>query len=121
MIHPDPEYKKVGDVSRYWIKLLIGKIALFVGSITMLILLSILQKNHHIGPFGTYAMLLLAIAGIVALFAWDFWPSKNCPQCYSKMLRRRIRPANPTPASEEAMILCCPHCKTYFDLKVSTE
>ncbi|MBK1883440.1 hypothetical protein JIN85_13520 [Luteolibacter pohnpeiensis] len=121
MTHPDPEFQKVGELSRYWIKLLLSKLALFTAIIAMLILLGILQKNDHIGTFGTYAILLLAIAGIVAFFTWDLSPSLNCPRCHSKMLKRKVHPTNSLSASEEVMILCCPSCKIYFDLKVSIE
>jgi hypothetical protein len=121
MTHPDPEYKKVGELSHYWVRLVIGKITLFVGSIAILMLISMLQSSRHIGTIGTWVLLMMAVVGFIALFAWDFWPSKCCPNCKAPMKKCRIRPAHPSPPAEEAMILSCQHCKTYIDLKVSIE
>lgn len=92
---------------------------LFLGSILVLILLSHLQKVGAIGVVETWSLVALALAGCVAAFAWDFWPSKKCPLCSSKMRRERVRPENPSPPSEVAMVLCCQGCKVYVDLKVS--
>jgi hypothetical protein len=121
MKHPDPEYRKIGELRHFWMKLVVGKVSLFAGSFALLILLSYLQNCGMIGAAGTYAMLGLAVTGFIALCAWDFWPSKRCPGCHAKMKKCRIRPTNLSPPSEEAMILCCRQCKTYIDLQVSTE
>ena len=121
MTHPDPEYKKVGELRHYGVRLVVGKIAIFVSSIAILVLISMLQSRGHLGTLGSLALLMMAAAGFIALFAWDFWPSRCCPNCKAPMKKCRVRPTQPSPPSEEAMILSCHNCKTYMDLKVSIE
>lgn len=121
MTHPDPDFRKVGELHHYWAKLVFGKAVLFVVIFCVLCLLGRLQENGRIGTVGTYAMIALALAGLMGLVMWDFSPSRHCPDCHAKMKRRRIRPKTPSPPSEEGMILCCNRCKTYIDLKVSID
>lgn len=121
MKHPDPQYRKVGELEHFWVKLLVGKILLVSSSVALFICGADLQKSDRIGAVGVLVILAFAVAGFIALFVWDFWPSRRCPECHDKMKRCRIRPENPSPASEEAMVLSCDRCKTYVDLNVSME
>lgn len=121
MKHPDPEYRQVGEMKSFGCKFLLGKIALFIISLIALIFSFQLV---HIGRPGAWVFaifLLVAIVGFIALFRWNFWPSKLCPSCHSPMEKTYIHPADLCPPSEQAMILSCPRCKTYIDLGVSTE
>lgn len=116
-----PEYRKVGELNRHWIKLVASKALLFMGSFAALLLLGHLQERGQIGVVGSCGLVALAVSGLVALFTWDFWPSRRCPDCHANMQRCQVRPSRPSPPSEKAMVLCCHRCKTYVDLNVSTD
>lgn len=121
MTHPDPDFRKVGELPHFGTRLLLGKAGLFAALFFILALLGWLQAKGQIGTLGTYAMIALALAALLALMLWDFSPSRHCPECHARMKPSRVRPRMPSPPAEEAMILCCQRCKTYIDLQVSSE
>jgi hypothetical protein len=118
MTHPDPNYRKIAMVSRFWIRLVVGKLSLFAGAFLFLIAGSELQKQEMPGDLGSYALIIAAIASMVGAFTWNFWPRKACPQCGTIMRGRNIRPKN---QKGRVMILCCHTCKLFIDLGVSSD
>jgi hypothetical protein len=73
------EYSRVGTVPHFARRLILGKIALFVGLIATILMLSFLQERSLVGAGGTYFLVALLIAQGVALFTWDFAPHVRCP------------------------------------------
>lgn len=116
MTHPEPDYRKTAVMTRFWMRFVAGKISLFLGAILMVILTAKLQAKGLLGTAGTYGMVAAAVASMVGVFTWNFWPNKACPQCGMKMRGRHVRPKH---QKGRAMILCCDRYKLFIDLGVS--
>lgn len=115
MTHPDPGYRKIAVMHRFWVQFAAGKLSLFVGAILILFALSELQKRGLLNHAGTYTLIAADFAAWVGVFTWNFWPRKTGPECGTKMRGRNVRPKN---QKGRVMILCCDRCKLFIDLGI---
>jgi hypothetical protein len=85
MTHPDPDYRKIAVMHRFWVRFVAGKFSLFVGAILILFAFPELQKRGLLNHAGTYTFIAADFAAWIGVLTWNFWPCKTCTQCGTRM------------------------------------
>lgn len=110
-------FEHVGVVKYYFLRLILGKFALFALIPMTFWFTNYLQSKgfftSNSGSLFLSSVALICIAAeIIALFRWDFVNKRYCPSCGLRMKKKYI---------DEHMVLMCQDCNKYYDLEVSVE
>lgn len=110
-------FEHVGVVKKYFVRMIIGKIAIFSLIPFNFWLANFLQsKGFFTSLYGSLFLLALVVIALVAesiaLFNWDFVNRRDCPSCGLRMKKDYIG---------EHMVIMCHQCNKYYDLEVSVD